>query len=501
MNVLFSKNFWLYLLLIAVSVTSFVGYRIYLQNQVEPTETTQVTNNTVEQTVTVSGKIEAKKIARLGFAFSGTIQNIYKSAGENVKEGEVIASLTSSALVAEYSAALSRVKALDQSRQQLVRGATEEEKKVARTNVQIATTKLANAEKDFAQIVNNARQSLLSTGLQAYPTNINNNDVPPTITGSYTCKDEGSYTLSLFPSNAGSGLSYYLNGLSSGTYTANFDTPTPLGDCGLFIQFALGENYRTDDWVVSIPNKRSSSYVTLKNNYDLAVAEAESGIKAAKEALELAKDNEEVILSPVTTELLSEADARVREAEAQLIAQDARVSDYTIRAPFDGIITDVSMKVGEPTGPNHSITIVYEGEYELKARIPEIDITKVKVGNNVKVKFDADPNEEFTANIAFISPISSDIGGVAYYDAYINLDKDPTWLREGLNADVIIESQKKVGVPTLPKRFLIFNPDGTFVLQRSGDLIVKTQIATGLVGTDGFAEIIDLPVGSEVLLP
>lgn len=501
MNVLFSKSLWLYLFFIIVAFAG--GWYVYQNfistNGKTETETALVETGTIEQTVTVSGKIEAKKIARLGFPFSGTIQNIYKSAGDNVTTNEVIASLTSDTLIAEYSAALERVRTLEQAQKQLMRGATYEEKKVASTNVQIATTKLSNAEANFAQLIKNAKKSLLSTDLAAYPVNTNNNDTPPTISGSYTCAEEGTYELSLFSSN--SGLSYYLSGLSSGTFTASFDSPAPLGECGLYIQFVAGEKYSPGKWTVELPNKRSTNYITLKNTYDLAVVEAESNIKSAKEALDLAKDSEEVLLASATPESLSQAEGRASEARAQLLAQEARISDYTVRAPFDGIITDVNMKVGEPTNPNNTITIVYEGEYELRARIPEIDITKVKIGNRVKAIFDAAPNESLPAVITFISPISSDVGGVAYYEAIIKLDQDPSWLREGLNADVIIESQKKEKVPTLPKRFLVKNANGTFVLQKSGEQIIERPVTIGLISTDGFAEMIDLPIGEEVLLP
>ncbi len=502
MHLLFARHFWTFLfgILLTGAAAAYVYFTYYTTVEIIP-ETAIVTLADVEQTVTVSGKITAEQTAKLGFAVGGTIQHIYKKTGDQIATGDVIASLTSNALVADYSSRLERVRYYEQIKQQLLRGATPEEKSVARSNVLIAEATLATTEANYTQLVKNARQNLLSTDLQAYPTNIENDDTPPQISGSYECDTEGTYSISIFNSNAKSGISYHLNGLGTGTYAANTEVAEPLADCGLFIKFSATEKYKASDWLISIPNKRSASYIARKNAYDQAVIEATSAITAAKEALVLAQNSERVVLATSTAENIAQAEANIQGAKAELIAQESRIADYTIRAPFSGIISDVNMKVGEPVGPTQTITIVFEGIYELEARIPEIDITEVKPGNEVKIVFDAAPEETFLGTVSFISPLSTDVGGVSYYETKITLTDYPSWIREGLNSDVEIQSQSIKHVPTIPKRFLKTTDSGTFVLIQTPTGIVETVVTPGLIGTNGLVAVTNLTPGAVVILP
>ncbi len=502
MRILFARHFLTYLVFtIVIAIGGWYLYQTFYIIEGNTSETAIVESSNVEETVTVSGKIEADKMAKLGFSVNGTIQNIYKKQGELVAEGEVIATITNHSLVAEYNSLVEKVKYFEQIKQQLVRGATAEEKDKAQFNVKMAETELINTKENFNQAIINARKNLLSNDLQAYPVDNTNDDTPPTISGNYLCEDEGTYTLSIYNSNAPSGISYYLSGLSNGTFNANTDVPETLGNCGLFIKFSDTEKYKASNWLISIPNTRSLNYLSLRNTYDLLLTQEKSAIQSAEEALILAKKSEKILLATATTETIAQAEANIREATAQLSAQEARISDYIIKSPFTGIVTNVDMKVGESTSINHTVTVVYEGAYNLKAQIPEIDITKVKVGNEVKVSFDASPAEVFSAGVTFISPLSSDIGGVAYYDALIKLDSNPTWLREGLNADIKIKSQEKLNVYSLPKRFLLTTDGKTYVMQQKNGSILRTEVITGLVGTNGLVEIINLSPGTEVVLP
>lgn len=503
MRLLFSKNFWWYILLsLIVGIGSWYGSQYYIKSIRQTVETAVVKIANVERSITVSGKIEAREVARLSFPASGIIQDVYKREGAVVKKDEVIASLISDAVVAEYNAALESVRYAEQVRQQLVEGATREERAVAATDIDVARAALARTKTEYEQAIENARRALLSTELTPYPVSAINDDTPPTITGNYLCTEEGQYIVSVFGSNSISGYSYRLSGLGTGTFVAHTDTPQPLGSCGLFIQFAAGEIYRSGDWIIDVPNRRSASYVTLKNEYDRLVAEKNVAVKEAEEAVALASRTAESISAPPTRTALTQAMANVDTAKAQLLGQSAKVADYTIRAPFDGLISKVDMKIGETASPIHTITVVADGGYDLRARIPEIDITKINVGSRAHVTFDADRTQSYPATITFISPISINVSGVAYYESLVTLDQSPAWIREGLNADIVIESEQKQLVPTLPKQYLEKIHGQTFVLMENGAGSTEyIEIQTGLIGSDGTVEVLNLPVGTTVIRP
>lgn len=502
MKLLFSRHFVLYLFFFALlGGSGWYIYKHYLVPQDIKLETAIVKSEDLVQTVSVSGKVDSKTMSRLSFSVGGIIQKIYKSVGDNVIEGEVVASLTSDALVAEYNAALAEVRYLELTKQELERGPTIESRTVSDTSVNVAKIALERTREEYAQLVENSRRLLLSSNLEARPVNIFNKNIPPTVSGSYLCEDEGTYTLSLYRSSSQTDISYNLRGLEVGTFPATTYSPTALGECGLSILFNKDERYNNADWVIQIPNTSGANYVSLRNAYQLAKTQQTEAIKTHTEALKLAENNRDALIAPPATETTGQVNANITKARADLILQEARVADYTIRAPFTGIVTNVDMKVGESAGTMHSVTIIQEGNYELKARIPEIDITKVTIGNEALVTFDAAPEEKLKASISFISPLSTEVGGVAYYDAVIVLKDSPIWLREGLNADITIQTEKKKNVATLPRRFIKVNDGNSEVEVLKNGQITATLIKTGFISTNNQVEILNLPVGTEVVLP
>lgn len=502
MKVLFSRHFLYYLFIfILLAVGGWYTYKIYLTPQIITAETAIIKNTDLVSTVKVSGKVDSKTMSRLSFSVGGIIQKIYKSAGDSVTEGEVVASLTSDSLVAEYNAALAEVRYLELTKQELERGPTSEARTVADTNINIAKIALERTKVEYAQLVKNAKRLLLSTNLEALPVNLYTENVHPTISGSYLCEDGGTYTLSIYRSNSQTDISYRLSGLESGTFAATTDSPSPLGECGLSIQFDTDKPYSNGDWTVRIPNTRGANYVTLQNAYQLTKTQETEVIKTYTEALKLAENNRDALIAPPNKETLGQVNANISKARSYLALQEARVADYTIRSPFPGIVTNVDMKVGESAGPKHTVTVVQEGNFELKARIPEIDITKVTVGSETSVNFDASPAENLNAAVSFISPLSTEVGGVAYYDAVILLKNKPIWLREGLNADITIQTGKRANVPSLPQRFIKTNGINSEVYILENGQIIANVVQTGFKSTEGQVEILNFPVGTVVQLP
>ena len=502
MQILFAKHFLRWIIFgFVVALAIWISVKDYNEKNPPVVEMAEVTVGTVQETITVSGKIEAKDIAELGFPRVGIIQNVYKKEGDAVTAGEILASLTQDSRVADYNRAVQNLKFQESLRDEVVRGPRDVAREVTATQVSIAEENARRIKEEQAVLVKNALETLLSTDLEAVPARKTNDNVPPTISGNYLCAEEGAYTLATYGSKSPTGYSYNLSGLEEGTFTAYIDTPAPLGTCGLMIKFDSSERYQNEDWIVDIPNKKSPLYLTNYNAYQLALQQQKNAVEAAEQAITLAYNTEKNQNSPVSRESLSQAEARIAEARATVAQKEAEIADYSIKAPFDGILTNFDIKVGELSNTGKNITIIKEGAYTLKARIPEIDIRKINLGSAAIVQFDAAPATELEAKVTFISPLSSEIGGVAYYDTDIELKTEPDWIREGLNADVKIESRNKKDVPVLQKRFIIYEPVGTFVLQPGETGAIKTEVHTGLTGTNGFVEVLNLPLGTTVVLP
>ena len=493
---LFSKRNILIVVLVVTGIALYVSFQN--RNENEDQITTTVERGSVQDIVSVSGFVEAKNTADLSFPVVGIVTDVFLEEGAEVKKGELLATLGSTKLVAQRADAIAVLQKVQAAREELITGPTNEARVVTQTTVTSAQSSLQNTIAIEAEKVSNARVALLSTGLEARTTDSADEATAPVVSGSYTCDAEGTYDLVMYSSAAHSGYSYTYSGLESGTGNASIEQPTILGTCGLLLKFTAGDRYSTSEWTIEIPNKKGATYVTYKNAYELALQQQEQNVQAAKDALTLAGDNATFANAAPSSAAVRQADASVASAQARVAQIDAQIKDLSIIAPFDGVITDVDVRPGETAGATPVITILAQDAFELKARIPEIDITKIMTGQHASVIFDAQSKDILTGTLIFVSPLATEIDGVAYFNTTIALDQTPQWIRSGLNADIDIIVADAADVLRIPKRYLITNEDNTYsVLTPEG----TTPVTVTSSGNSGYVAITGLNAGDTVIAP
>lgn len=115
--------------------------------------------------------------------------------------------------------------------------------------------------------------------------------------------------------------------------------------------------------------------------------------------------------------------AQVDQARNGLAANTARstqmrerVSNYVIRAPFDGVIIERNAQIGEVISPMSAgggftrtgiCTIVDMESLELEVDVGEAYISRVKVGQSAGATLDAYPSVRFPARVAAIIPAAN----------------------------------------------------------------------------------------------
>lgn len=464
--------------------------------------TTTVERGTVSEFVSVSGIVEAKNTAELSFPVSGVIDKVLVEEGDTAEEGEVLLTLSLTQLSSERLEAVSALEQALADRDKLIAGPRKEERTVTDTTVTNAEENLKQVILEENEKVENAYRTLLSSGLEAYSSSTKDeNATPPTITGTYSCDTEGAYKLKVYASGALSGYSFSLSGLESGIYTAYEDSPNAFGSCGLFIQFDEDSTYGNSVWEIAIPNTRSSVYQTNLNAYNLAIQQQEKAIEAAENALTLALDQSEVSNASPRSEERRKADATVSQMRARLGVIDAMISDRILTAPFSGTVTAVEKISGEAAGTLPIVTMVANDAFDLIVRIPEIDIAKITTNQKAQVVFDARDDQTVMATITYVSPLAIEIDGVGYFEAKLAFENTPDWVRGGMNADVEIISKESSDTLRIPRRFLSGTEGSYSVLVRNGNQIASTSVTVGLMGNDGYVEIIGLNQGDTVVAP
>jgi len=262
----------------------------------------------------------------------------------------------------------------------------------------------------------------LNNDLQAYPVdNPERQDGgAPEVSGTYQSTQEGSYIVEVYQSGTDSGASIRLSGLESGTYPASTKFPTAIGTRGLFLQFP--EDFRKNsEWIIEIPNKRSSSYVTAKNAYE-----------AAQAGKDLALDQ-----SAVTEEQLQQQRNAVRQQQLTVSQAALSLEKTRIKAPFDGTIIDFDISQGvivtafSPIG-----TIKTLGDLELEFSVSNRERLLLEVGDQIVHEGEV---------IGEISYIAESLDTGTFKNNIRGIINNTEGLTEGDNLPVEIISQKTDG--------------------------------------------------------
>ncbi len=92
-------------------------------------------------------------------------------------------------------------------------------------------------------------------------------------------------------------------------------------------------------------------------------------------------------------------------AEAQQQSATKLLGDARIRAPFDGIIGERMVNVGQYVQPSTQVASVYDPDpLRLQVTVPEASLADVKQGTPVTFSVAAYGDDQFNATVKFISP-------------------------------------------------------------------------------------------------
>jgi RND family efflux transporter MFP subunit len=464
--------------------------------------TAVVARGDVATIVSVSGLTRSDRTAKLAFPTQGVVTAVLVKEGDTVTASSVLATLGSEQERAALADAEAELQLARAALSELLAGTRSESVAISSATVNNASAELARVTNSATAAVNNARRALYSADMVAKTTQPNTSAPAPTITGTYRCEAAGTYQLRIYTSNSQSGYSLSITGIETGTYTVSAKQPLPFGNCGLYVQLTPNVRYHDTTWTIDIPNSSGDSYITNKNALTDAEITASNTIATAREAYEIATKELALATAAPRSQSVTQAEARVAQAQARVNAARATLADRSIIAPFSGVITDVTILAGETAGTNPVITLLESNTFDVIARIPEIDITDITVGQRAQVLFDADSETVFTGIVGYIAPLPIEIDGVAYFEAKITLTTPPPWLRGGLNADIDIITKETKDTLRVPSRYVTTDKNVSSVqtIDASG-LVATTTIEILFRGNDGYIAVTGVPEGTTIIAP
>ena len=158
---------------VLVGIAAVIGVMVYAFFLREDSESTRATEEltvelaTINASLIISGVAEAQLISNLTFRTSGKVGSVSVSVGDEVKEGDVLASLESDELDNAVAAAQASLDASQARLALLLEGATDAELAAATQNVIQAQVAVDNAQRDLDDLLDGPPDTQLTADEQA----------------------------------------------------------------------------------------------------------------------------------------------------------------------------------------------------------------------------------------------------------------------------------------------------------------------------------------------
>jgi HlyD family secretion protein len=192
---------------------------------------------------------------------------------------------------------------------------------------------------------------------------------------------------------------------------------------------------------------------------DEDIASLTAQVDQARSALQQAKNGSR-------PEEIDQLTAAVAVARSQVQSAQSKVQDSLVVAPFTGLITQKYANDGSfvapttaaaatnSTGGGASSTstaiVALAKDMEVKAKVPEVDITKIRPGQKVEITADAFSDKPFQGVVRLVAPEAVVEQNVTSFEVRVTLNTGKESLKSGMNVNTIFTGNRTSNALTVP---------------------------------------------------
>ena len=162
--------------------------------------------------------------------------------------------------------------------------------------------------------------------------------------------------------------------------------------------------------------------------------------------------------SSISKEQLDEAEAAYRSLEADIESLKATIARREVRAPFSGVVGLRNVFLGQYLQPGTDIVRLEDTSVmRLRFTVPQTDISKIKLGQTIKINVDAYPQTQFDGHITAIEPAVNFQSGLIQVQA--DIPNNDGQLRSGMfaRASIILPTVKdQIVIPQTAISFTLY---------------------------------------------
>jgi multidrug efflux system membrane fusion protein len=180
------------------------------------------------------------------------------------------------------------------------------------------------------------------------------------------------------------------------------------------------------------------------------------------------------------------SDAQLEQARAQLKVASNQADYAVLEAPDTGVIAQRLAEAGQVVAAGQAVFVLaVDGDREVVIDLPEQDVKRFQVGDEVTIELWARPGEPFTGRIRELAPAADPSSRT--FEARVAFDNDTAGAELGQSARVLVDhANGGADVLTVPLAAVTADQGERFVwVVNPGDqTLVKTPVRTGAYRED-----------------
>jgi multidrug efflux pump subunit AcrA (membrane-fusion protein) len=417
---------WIWIpIVIVVVVLGVLGYSYNQQRQYLATlkalQTQTLVAGPMTASISATGTLAARQAANLSFGVSGDVAQVNVKVGDQVKKGQVLATLDLTSVPSTVNLAEQDLVSAQQALQ----------------DAESSQTSEANAEVALAKA-----QTAYNTALTNYT-----EEVADPHRGAL---DAAISYLQLMKSRW-----EYLASHNTGGSSAKKGPSTPHGGRGFgnFAQREIQAAYA--QFMQALQQVESLQYLFDTTGYSglapvtgtttqaMVTAQYEQAKAQLADAQAALKNYQNGGVDPQA----------VAAAQGQVAADESTIQEAEIIAPFSGTVTAVYILPGDVAKPGTAaISLADRSQLQVDIPISELDINTIAVGQRATLNFDAFPSKNYAGQVTAVSMDPTISSGSVTYAVRVTVgDADPSLL-PGMTVGVTIVTANLTNVLVVPTK-------------------------------------------------
>ncbi|OCA83076.1 efflux transporter periplasmic adaptor subunit [Bacillus sp. FJAT-27225] len=227
---------------------------------------------------------------------------------------------------------------------------------------------------------------------------------------------------------------------------------------------------------------------------NLRISQTESQLtelRAQEEALSGGILPDQTALAQVTAQIsqleteLQIAELELKQANLQKESIGKRTAELEIKSTLDGTVLLVN-EHASAAGAEPAVVVGKMDGLVAKGLLSEYDTLKVSVGQKVKVRSDAVPDQSWAGEVTKVGTLPESQAGAAgvsqavLYPVFVKLSATNSVLKPGFQVIMEIETEKKTGI-ILPDSALVDDGDTQFVFVVEKGIVYRREVQTGII--------------------